>query len=159
MAALGRRLNGRAVRRGKRREPLIAHRVNAIFADHDLLLTPVTTVQSAPVEKWHGAGMIRTLLGGSAYVTYTAPWNYLGQPAASIPGRTRRNRASHRDPARRASRQRNDDHLPRRPDRTLPAVVTMDTTTRSMIPATASARQTTLFQRERPARPSQSQVR
>ena len=29
--------------------------------------------------------MIRTLLGGSPYVTYTAVWNYLGQPAASIP--------------------------------------------------------------------------
>lgn len=85
MAALGRRLHGRALRRAKRREPLIAQRVNAIFADHDLLLTPVTAVQPAPVEKWQGAGMIRTLLGGSAYVTYTAPWNYLGQPAASIP--------------------------------------------------------------------------
>lgn len=85
MAALGRRLNGRALRRAKRREPLVAHRVNAIFAEHDLLLTPVTAVQPAPVEKWHDAGMIRTLLGGSAYVTYTAPWNYVGQPAASIP--------------------------------------------------------------------------
>ena len=85
MAALGRRLNGRALRRAKRREPLIARRVNAIFADHDLLLTPVTAVQPAPVEKWHDAGMVRTLLGGSAYVTYTGPWNYLGHPAASIP--------------------------------------------------------------------------
>jgi len=85
MAMVGRRLGGRALRRAKRREPLIAQRVNAIFADHDLLLTPVTAVQPAPVEKWHDAGMVRTLLGGGAYVTYTAPWNYLGQPAASIP--------------------------------------------------------------------------
>jgi amidase len=85
MAALGRRLHGRALRRAKRREPLIARRINAIFANHDVLLTPVTAVQPAPVEKWHDASMIRTLLGGSAYVTYTAPWNYLGQPAASIP--------------------------------------------------------------------------
>ena len=29
--------------------------------------------------------MIRTLLAGGPYVTYTAAWNYLGQPAASIP--------------------------------------------------------------------------
>jgi len=85
MAALGRRLHGRALRRARRREPLIARRVNAIFANHDLLLTPVTAVQPPPVEKWQDAGMIRTLLGGGAYVTYTAPWNYLGQPAASIP--------------------------------------------------------------------------
>ena len=85
MAALGRRAHGRLLRRAKRRELPAARRVNAIFADHDLLLTPVTAVQPALIEKWHDAGMIRTLLGGSAYVTYTAPWNYLGQPAASIP--------------------------------------------------------------------------
>ena len=85
MAALGRRLQGRALRRAKRREPVIARRVNAIFADHDLLLTPVTAVQPASVEQWHDAGMIRTLLSGGPYVTYTAIWNYLGQPAASIP--------------------------------------------------------------------------
>jgi len=85
MAALGRRLHGRALRRARRQETAIARRVNAIFATHDLLLTPVTAVQPAPVDKWHDAGMTRTLLGGSAYVTYTAPWNYLGQPAASIP--------------------------------------------------------------------------
>ncbi|MGZ4288827.1 MAG: amidase family protein [Solirubrobacteraceae bacterium] len=85
MAALGRRLQGRALRRAMRREPVVARRVNAIFAHHDLLLTPVTAVQPAPVEQWHDAGMIRTLLGGGPYVTYTAIWNYLGQPAATIP--------------------------------------------------------------------------
>ena len=85
MAALGRRAHGRMLQRARRRELPIARRVNAIFADHDLLLTPVTAVQPALVEKWHDAGTISTLLGGGAYVTYTAPWNYLGQPAASIP--------------------------------------------------------------------------
>ncbi len=85
MAWLGRRLHGRALRRAKRREPLAARRANTIFAEHDLLLTPVTAVQPAPIERWNDAGMIRTLLGGSPYVTYTAVWNYLGQPAASIP--------------------------------------------------------------------------
>lgn len=85
MAALGRRLHGRALRRAKRREPLVAQRVNAIFTDHDLLLTPVTAIQPGAIEQWHHAGAFRTLIGGGPYVTYTAVWNYLGQPAASVP--------------------------------------------------------------------------
>jgi amidase len=85
IAALGRRLHGRALRRARRREPLVARRVNAIFADHDILLTPVTAVQPCDVEDWHDAGAIRTLIGGAPYVTYTAVWNYLGQPAATVP--------------------------------------------------------------------------
>jgi len=85
MVALGRRLHGRALRTARRREPLAARRINTIFADHDILLTPVTAVQPGPVEEWHDAGALRTLLGGGPYVTYTAAWNYLGQPAATIP--------------------------------------------------------------------------
>lgn len=69
MAALGRRLHGRALRRAKRREPLVAERVNAIFADHDVLLTPVTAVQPRDIEEWHDAGAIRTLIGGAPYIT------------------------------------------------------------------------------------------
>ena len=85
MARMGRALHGRALRRARQREPSARRRVNRIFAEHDILLTPVTAVQPCPVERWHDAGMIRTLLGGGPYVTYTAVWNYLGQPAASVP--------------------------------------------------------------------------
>jgi amidase len=85
MAGLGRRLHGRMLRRAVRREPDVAERVNAIFADHDILLTPVTAAQAEPVERWRGKGAVRTFNGGGPYVTYTAIWNYLGQPAASVP--------------------------------------------------------------------------
>jgi amidase len=85
MAWLGRRLAGRALRRSKRREPLVAKRVNAIFDDHDVLLTPVTAAQPEPVERWRGKGAVRTFYGGGPYVTFTAIWNYLGQPAAAVP--------------------------------------------------------------------------
>jgi amidase len=63
----------------------VAERVNAIFADHDVLLTPVTATPPEPVERWRGRGAVRTFNGGSPYVTYTAIWNYLGQPAAAVP--------------------------------------------------------------------------
>ncbi|HEV3323772.1 MAG TPA: amidase [Solirubrobacteraceae bacterium] len=85
MAAVGRRLHGRILRRALSRESKVAERVNAIFADHDVLLTPVTAAQPEPVGRWRNAGAARTFNGTSAYVTYTAIWNYLGQPAAALP--------------------------------------------------------------------------
>ena len=85
MAAAGRRVHGRALRRALRREPVVAERVNAIFADHDVLLTPLTAAQPEPVEHWRGKGALRTFNGSGPYVTYTAIWNYLGQPAAAVP--------------------------------------------------------------------------
>ncbi len=85
MAWLGRRLHGRALRRAVRREAAVSERVNAIFADHDILLTPVTAAQPEPVGRWRGKGALRTFNGGGPYVTYTAIWNYLGQPAAAVP--------------------------------------------------------------------------
>jgi amidase len=85
MAWLGRRLHGRMLRRALRREPAVAERINAIFTDHDILLTPVTAAQPEPVERWRGKGAVRTFNGGGPYVTYTAIWNYLGQPAAAVP--------------------------------------------------------------------------
>ncbi len=85
MAAAGRRLHGRALRRALRRESVVAERVNAVFADHDVLLTPVTAAQPEPAERWRGKGAVRTFYGSGPYVTYTAIWNYLGQPAAAVP--------------------------------------------------------------------------
>ena len=85
MAGWGRRLHGRALRRAVRREPVVAERVNAIFVDHDVLLTPVTAAQPEPVGRWRDKGAVRTFYGGGPYVTYTAIWNYLGQPAAAVP--------------------------------------------------------------------------
>ena len=35
--------------------------------------------------RWRDKGPVRTFYGGGPYVTYTAIWNYLGQPAAAVP--------------------------------------------------------------------------
>jgi amidase len=57
-----------------------------VFADHDVLLTPVIAQPPPPVEHWRRRGALSTFFLGSApYVTYTAIWNYTGQPAASVP--------------------------------------------------------------------------
>jgi amidase len=75
MAAIGRRVHGRALQRGLRRQPIDAARIHAIFSGHDVLLTPVTAAQPEPVGKWQGKGPVRTFYGTGPYVTYTAVWN------------------------------------------------------------------------------------
>ncbi len=85
MITVGRRLGGRALRRSINREPAIAQRLNAVFHDHDLVMTPTTAAPPPPAEISRGAGALRSFNQGSPYVCYTPPWNYVGQPAASIP--------------------------------------------------------------------------
>lgn len=85
MVSVGRRLGGRALRYSINREPAIAQRINAVFNDHDLVMTPTTAAPPPPAEISCGAGALRSFNQGSPYVCYTPPWNYVGQPAASVP--------------------------------------------------------------------------
>jgi amidase len=85
MAVIGRRLGGRALKRSLRREAAVARRLNAVFGQYDLVMTPVTAAPPPVAEASRGAGALRTFNQGSPYVCYTPTWNYVGQPAASIP--------------------------------------------------------------------------
>ena len=85
LAGVGRRLDGRVLQRALRRRPAVAQRITAIFAEHDILLTPVTAAPPEPIGRWSGKGTLRTFRGSGPYVTYTAIWNYLGNPAAALP--------------------------------------------------------------------------
>ena len=67
-----------------RREPR-SRAVNAVFVDHDVLLTPVAATSLEPVSRWRDKGAVRTFNGGGPIVTYTAIWNCLGQPAVAVP--------------------------------------------------------------------------
>jgi amidase len=85
LAQLGRRLGGRMLRRSIAREASLAQRVNAVFAEHDLVMTPTTAAPPPAAEVSRGAGAFRTFNHGSPYVCYTPTWNYVGQPAAAVP--------------------------------------------------------------------------
>ena len=85
MARLGRRLSGRALERSIKREPAVAERLNAVFDTYDLVMTPVTAAPPPGAEISHAAGAFRAFNQSSPYVCYTPTWNYVGQPAASIP--------------------------------------------------------------------------
>jgi len=62
-----------------------AARLNAIFEDHDVLMTPVISGTAPPVRRWEGRGALATMLGMSRVYPYTIPWNHVGNPAMSVP--------------------------------------------------------------------------
>jgi amidase len=85
MATVGRWLSGRALRRSIDRESALAQRLNAVFDEYDLVMTPVTAAPPPSAEISSSSGALRSFNQGSPYVCYTPTWNYVGQPAAAIP--------------------------------------------------------------------------
>jgi amidase len=86
LARLGAAIPPALVARARAAEASHAARLNALFEDHDLLLTPVVPQPPAELGRWEGRGALATMAGVSiASVPFTTPWNATGQPAASIP--------------------------------------------------------------------------
>jgi amidase len=82
---LGGVLRPAALRWAREREAAYRSRLNTVFADHDVLLTPVTPAPPPRVGAYEGRGWLWTLMGASATVAYAFAWNLTGQPAASVP--------------------------------------------------------------------------
>jgi amidase len=85
IARLGRLLPERVFQQARRGVEADAARVNAIFGDHDVLMTPLMGGTALPVRRWEGRGAIWTLLGMSRFYPFCLPWNHLGNPAMSVP--------------------------------------------------------------------------
>jgi amidase len=62
-----------------------ARRLNAIFAEHDVLLTPTTATGPPRIGQLQGRGALWTLNAVAGWVPYNGVWNVTGQPAASVP--------------------------------------------------------------------------
>ena len=73
--------------RDRAKESVIAGRVNRLFDDFDVLLTP--TVGSPPIEvgRFEGRGALATMYTGlrGFGAAFTGAWNVCGNPAASVP--------------------------------------------------------------------------
>jgi amidase len=85
LAYLGRLVGARGVRRARAAEEGRARRINAIFDDHDVLLTPTIPSPPDPLGRFEGRSLAGTVARVAGMVGFTQPWNVTGQPAASIP--------------------------------------------------------------------------
>jgi amidase len=63
-------------------------RYQAWFRDHDVLLCPTLAQPPLRVGAYRGKGLARTMLGLTAYMPFTPPFNLVGFPAASVPAGT-----------------------------------------------------------------------
>ncbi len=60
-------------------------RIWRLFDQFDVLITPVMGGTALPIRKWEGRSAMRILLGQIRFYPFTATWNHLGNPAASVP--------------------------------------------------------------------------
>jgi len=84
MARIG-ALAGPLFERAVRGEGDYARRLNAIFDDHDVVLTPATATGPPRIGQLQGRGAVWTLNAVAGWVPYNGVWNVTGQPAASVP--------------------------------------------------------------------------
>ena len=82
---LGSLIGRSALRRQREATPKHAARINRLFDDHDVLITPVVGTPPVKVGRWEGMGALRITLGMSRVYPFTGVWNYTGQPAAAVP--------------------------------------------------------------------------
>jgi amidase len=60
-------------------------RLARVFAEHDVLMTPVMSQPAVPAGIMEGRGATVTYLWETGWVPFTVLWNSTGQPAASVP--------------------------------------------------------------------------
>jgi len=84
-ARLGRPFPKSLVQRAKRDAVEQAERINRIFTDFDVLVTPTTGKPPVRAAEWEGMSAMRTLLGNADAYPYTGIWNHTGQPSCSVP--------------------------------------------------------------------------
>ena len=85
MARMGATIPPAVVRRVQASQARSGARINALFNSFDVLMTPALATLPPPIGKWHGHGAVRTFNGIARFVPYNSVWNFVGNPAASVP--------------------------------------------------------------------------
>jgi amidase len=85
MARLGAKVPEAWLRWSRKAETRLAARLNRVFEDHDVVLTPHPSQPPLPIQRVHHRGTARTWWEAANLVAYDAAWNLTGQPAASVP--------------------------------------------------------------------------
>ena len=84
---LGDLVSDRVLAEARARERTVAAKLGALFADFDVLLTPVLAEPAVQTGRWAGRGALWTLNGVSRFTLspLLSAWNVTGQPAVSVP--------------------------------------------------------------------------
>jgi amidase len=85
LARPGALVSDRVLERLQAAEQRIAARVNRIFDDHDILLTPMMSRPAVRAGAMEGRGATATYTWETGWVPFNVLWNSTGQPAASVP--------------------------------------------------------------------------
>lgn len=88
LAGLGAKIPSFLVERAHAQEAGDRERVGAVFADHDVLLTPALTHMPPLVGEWLGLPAPLMLSRMANFMAPLALWNHTGQPAAAVPVET-----------------------------------------------------------------------
>jgi amidase len=78
-------VSDRIVQRLLTAERRVRERLGLLFAEHDVLMTPVMSQPAVPVGIMEGRGATATYLWETGWVPFTVLWNSTGQPAISVP--------------------------------------------------------------------------
>ncbi len=62
-----------------------AARINRIFDDVDVVLTPTLTAPPLAIGRYEGCGAPRTFNAAAGFVAFNPVWNHVGNPAAAVP--------------------------------------------------------------------------
>ncbi|HEX5406540.1 MAG TPA: amidase [Pseudonocardiaceae bacterium] len=85
VAALGRRYSPGVIAASRRYGRRLSAKVNGVFDDVDVLLSPVMPRTALRVGELASRPWLVTLLGAQRVAAFTSLWNLVGNPAASVP--------------------------------------------------------------------------
>jgi len=85
IARLGGLIPAATLAKSLAKEGVVAERLNRVFAEHDVLITPTTAAPPPRIGQLEGRGAIWTLNAVAGWVPFNGVWNLTGQPAASVP--------------------------------------------------------------------------
>jgi amidase len=85
LSRMGSAIPRAALRRAIARGDVDAARINAIFADVDLLVIPVFTRRPLRIGEFEGRNAVWMFDQAAKYTPYPGIWNHTGQPAMAVP--------------------------------------------------------------------------
>lgn len=85
MARLGSFFSDQRMEAIRANEDAVVSRIQAIFDDVDVVITPGTATGPSRIGAYQRRGAVSTLLRVGQYVPYQQVWNLTGQPAAVVP--------------------------------------------------------------------------